>query len=345
MKKVLPADVEVILLTLCQPYHFGEVFRLWRLLRTHQVDILHSHMFYASLFASPTGRLGGAPVVVETPHVREQWRKGKWHRNFTIDRAAGHCVHYYIAVSEANARYLTDEKGLPQDKIIVIENGSDLSRFRPDRPAPPGLRESLGFLNSDPVVLMLARLEEQKGHRILLDAVPNVLAEFPDCRLVLAGDGRLRRELELQAAGLNITSRLRFVGYQDNAPDWLALCDFTVLPSLYEGLPLAAIESLAAGKPVVASNVDGVPEVVVHEKNGLIVPPNDPDALAKAIRRLLREPALLKSFARHGRDWVMKRFQIQRQVQATQDLYIDAWNRNVAAESPKAWLSNSNKAG
>jgi glycosyltransferase involved in cell wall biosynthesis len=338
LKPDLPTDVELIPLCLRRPTHLGAARRLASIIRTRRVDILHSHLFYSSLFASPIGRACRVPLIVETPHVREHWRRG-WKSSFLVDRLVGRCVDTYVAVSKANARYLTQEKRLPDRKVVVIENGCDLARFDPDRLPPAGLKKSLEFGESDLVLVVAARLEPQKGHRVLLEALPAVLREFATVRLVCVGDGQLRPELEALVVRLGLSASVRFVGYRSDVADWLALADMTVLPSFYEGLPLAAIESLAVARPVVATAVDGTPEVVLHERNGLIVPPGDARALAEAICRLLRDSRMRRDLGRAGRDWVLTRFNQERQVQRTQDLYLQALGtrrRRSSAPSPQA---------
>ena len=278
------------------------------------------------------------PLIVETPHVREHWRQGLKSR-FVVDRFAGRFVDRYIAVSEANRRYLIEEKGLPVQKIVVIHNGCDLGRFDPSHPAPLGLRESLGFDPADPVLLVIGRLEPQKGHRVLLEALPVIRREFPAVRLVCVGEGALRAELERQAAEAGLAGSVRFVGQQPNVPDWLALADVPVLPSFYEGLPLAAIESLAAGKPMVATVVDGTPEVVVDGATGLTVPPGEPVLLARAICRLLGDPLLREKLGRAGREWVVERFSQERQVARTETLYELALGRPGRFTPPEARMA------
>ena len=326
----LPPDVEALPLTLDQPTQLAAARRLAGILRARQVDILHSHMFQASLFASPLGWLSRAPVILETPHIRESWRHGWLKGSFVVDRLVGHFVDYYIAVSEANARYLVNDKGLPAKKIVVIQNGCDLERFHPDRPAPLHLKQSLGFDAGDPVLLVMARLEPQKGHSVLLKALPAIRAEFPRVRLVCAGEGSLRAGLEAEARDLGLEASARFVGHQANVMDWLALADATVLPSHFEGLPLAAIESLAAAKPMIATAVDGTPEVVVNGKTGLTVPPGDVSALAAAICTLLRDPALRRSLGQAGRQWVLDRFSREGQIRRTEELYLRVWSEKQA---------------
>lgn len=321
LRRDVPPDVEVFPLFLESPKQGAAVRELARILRERQILILHSHQFRAGLVASPIGRWCRVPLIIETAHVRETWRKGWFKGSYAIDRLADQFIDRYIAVSHAIARYLIDEKRLPGKKITVIHNGCDLQRFTPGHVPPDGLRRSLGFGEADPVIVVLARLEPQKGHRFLLEALPTVRSEFPSVRLVCAGEGELRSQLEHQSQALRIEESVRFVGFQSNTEDWLALAELTVLPSLYEGLPVVAVESLAAGKPMVATAVDGTPEIVLDGKTGLTVPAGDPQRLAEAICRLLRHPDLRTQMGRAGREWVTRGFSHEHQVAETEDLY------------------------
>ncbi|HEY3975208.1 MAG TPA: glycosyltransferase family 4 protein [Candidatus Sulfotelmatobacter sp.] len=328
MRPDVPKDVELIPLTFRRLRDGAAAFRLRQILRSRRVDVLHSHLFWSSLFASPVGHFCGVPVVIETTHVREVWRKG-WKANFAIDRAVGRCVDRYVAVSEANGRYLIQEKGLPAGKVKVIRNGSDIRRFDPEYKPGVALKTNLGLAESDPLVVVVARLEPQKGHRVLLNSMPAILAEFPNARLVCVGEGVLRAELAGQARALGLEQNVRFVGAQNNVQDWLALGQMSVLPSFYEGLPLVAIESLAAGVPVVATDVDGTPEIVVHGKTGLTVPPNNSTALAQAICLLLHSPELRRQFGAAGRQWVLQEFTEAQQIRRTAELYRQTYSRKT----------------
>lgn len=321
----LPEDVRLFSFSLRNPYELKGALHLARLLREEQIGILHSHLFGASLAASHIGRMCRVPVIIETPHVREAWRHGLIKGHYVIDRIVSRFVDCYIAVSEANARYLTEEKGLPTTKVHLVHNGCDLKKFNPECVAPRGVKQSLGFAEDDPVLLVLGRLEPQKGHRFLLDAYARVVREFPKSRLLCIGEGVLRQELEEQTQRLQIQANVRFLGYQSNVTEWLAMADITVLPSLFEGLPLVAIESLAAQRPIVATAVDGTIEVVVNERTGLTVPPGGTRELAEAILRLLRQPELGRELARTGRQWVLERFSQEQQLRKTQELYLRAW--------------------
>jgi glycosyltransferase involved in cell wall biosynthesis len=340
----LPHDVGVVALR-GRPGDVAAAARFARILHERHIDILHSHLFHGSLFASPVGRLCRVPVIVETPHVREQWRRGLIKGHFFIDRLVGQCVDRYIAVSHANAAYLHDSKGLPAEKVHVIQNGCDLGRFDPTKTSANGLRARLGFEESDRIMVVVGRLEPQKGHRVLLDAMRAIVADIPQARLVCVGEGRLRAELERAVAHDGLETFVRFVGHQTNVPEWLALGEIVVLPSFFEGLPLAAIEALAAERPLVATAVDGTTEVVIDGQTGLTVPPGDPVALAQALGRLLGDGRLRRDLARAGRLWVIDRFSHDRQIRETQMLYLDAWRRSRRARQNGAGMPLVGGAG
>jgi len=342
LQQDLPADVRLYPLSFARPYQVWAAARCAHILRSEKISILHSHLFNASFAASPVGRWCGVPAIIETTHLREAWRHGWIKGNYALDRFAGRFVDHYIAVSEANARYLIDEKGFPAKKVHVIHNGCDLAKFKPGHLVPDTIRKALGFGEQDPVLVMLGRLEPQKGHRFLLEAHTRVLSEFPNARLVCVGEGALLGELEKQTESLGIGRAVRFVGFQSNVLDWLALADVSVLPSIFEGLPLVAIETLAAGRPMVATAVDGTAEVVVDGKFGLTVPPGDSVKLAEAILRMLRNPAWARGLAQQGRQWVLEHFTQEQQIRKTEELYLQALQQR--AKSKTASVSSARSA-
>ncbi len=341
LREDLGPDVELVPVDLRSARDFRIAPQIGRLLARRRIDILHSHLFCSSLFASPAARLAGARAVIETPHVSEKWRHGWWKSHFVVDRLVARAVDAFIAVSEANARYLVEVKGLPARKVRVIANGIDLSRFGTPALAASEMRQRLGFGDTDPVLVVVGRLEPQKGHRVLLDALPLVRAAMANTALVIVGEGSMRGALEAHSRSLGLGEAVRFVGRQNNVADWLALAQVVVLPSFYEGLPLVALEALAAQRPLVATAVDGTPEVVRDGRTGITVPPGDPAWLAEAILRLLRDPALGAQLARAGRELVARQFTHERQVRETEQLYRETWERrqprrSITAQQPAA---------
>jgi glycosyltransferase involved in cell wall biosynthesis len=337
--------VEVLTLNLQSHRQFGLMRELSGFLRGQQVQVLHSHGFRPSILVSPVGRWARVPIVVETPHVREYWRKG-WRSSYIFDRMAGRFVDQYIAVSEANKRYLVDEKKLPAKKVTVIRNGCDVKHFEAVPGLSSDLRRSAGFGEDDPVLLVAARLEPQKGHSVLLRAMVPLKAEFPDLRLVMLGDGGLRTALETQARELGLEGSVFMPGHCPDIRRWMSAATICVLPSFAEGLPLFAIECLAAQRPMVA----GTPEIVVDGKTGLTVPPGDVAALAAAIGSLLRDPARAARLAASGAEWVRKCFTLERQVLETEELYEELWRAKTGktlahrSDRPRAAVGSSSSS-
>lgn len=329
----LPGDVEAVPLELQSHLQWGQMRVLHQLLGQERVQVLHSHGFRPSILASPVGRCARVPVILETPHVREYWRTG-WKSSFVIDRVAGRFVNHYIAVSAANRKYLVEEKGLPESKIALIRNGCDVERFDRAQAVAPDSRRLAGIAESDPVLLVVARLEPQKGHQVLLRAMARLKSEFPNLRLVALGEGSLRAELQGLVRELGLENSVLMPGHCPDVRGWMRAADVCVLPSFAEGLPLFAIECLAASRPMVASAVDGTPEIVINGKTGLTVAAGDPVALALAIARLLRDPRLAVQLGAAGAEWVRQWFTLKRQIEETEALYERLWSAKTGNTLP-----------
>jgi glycosyltransferase involved in cell wall biosynthesis len=316
------AGVERLSLEFSSPLDLAAGARLARFVRRRRVALLHTHSFAASLAGAAVARMAGVGAVLETCHGPEVWRMGRRLRgSFWIDRQVGRLVDLFIAVSHAAARHLIERKRVSQSKVRVIHNGRDFSRYRPlGAETRARIRAALG-IGAGPALLAVARLDEQKGHRYLLDAAARLSARWPELVVLLAGEGPLEAALRGQSARLGIERRVRFLGYRADVPELLHAADVVVLPSLYEGLPLVAIETLAAARPLVATAVDGTPEAVADAKTGLLVAPGDGAALAGAIGRMLEDPTLAARMAAAGRESVRENFALERQIEQTIAVY------------------------
>ena len=342
LKSDLPDDVEVCRVTLDNAADLRGALKLSVFLRKHRIQILHSHLFRASLFASPLGWISHVPVIVETAHVRELWRKG-WKASFVVDRAASKFVDQTIAVSKALARYLIDCKGIPEKKITVIPTAPALSAPAARQSSTVERKSALGVSGTDPLIVLAGRLEPQKGHRVAIDAMASVLAEFPRAQLVFLGEGSLRAQLEQLVQGKQLSNHLRFAGYQRNVREWLAAADLSILPSFYEGLPMTALESLAEGCPMVASAVDGTPEIIRDGETGILVSPGDVSQLGRAICLMLKDREFAKRTALAGQRDVLDNFSLDKLVARTQAFYMKAWEQYLRKHEGRStqpgWLA------
>ena len=317
------------------------VERVVGLLRDEPPQIVHNHMYRAEIVgtraALALAELGlPKPYLIGTVHssrVRSAADRALL-RNLTpaMDRL--------IAVSRAIMAKLGAE-GRTQVPVELIYNGVDLERYAYQE-ACCTLPEEYGFAEGTQLVGVVARLEPEKGHRTLLEAWPDVLAVVPDARLLVIGEGSLRAELEQQAEELGLlgercegdrcvgTRRVRpgakvvFTGLRDDIPAVTAALDVAVLPSYREAQGLAILEAMALRRPVVATAVGGVPEMIEHERSGLLVPPHDAPALAEAISRLLIDHPLADTLARTGHDLALARFSLTAMVEAIVRVYEEA---------------------
>ena len=298
-------------------------------IRAFRPDVVNTHLFRTTALVAPLARALAVPAVVETYHGREAWRAGALKGCFAIDRAVTAAfVDRVIAVSEASRRFLLDNKHVPPAKVVTVPNGREPSRSGPaDRDE---VRRELG-VSSGTVLGILGRLEEQKGHRYLLRALPDILREEPALWLLVVGEGSLRDALERDARELGVDHRVIFTGFRSDVPRVLAAVDVVVQPSLYEGLPLTCIEAAAAAKPIVAPAVDGTPEVVAHGETGLLVPPGDSCALADAVLQLLRDPATAIRLGRRARVVALDRFSLSASVRATAEIFRSVGAGRLAA--------------
>lgn len=301
----------------------GEVDRLRRLMRQLCPDVVNPHLFRSTAVAAPLAKWLGVPAVIETYHGREGWRRGPLRGAFLPDRIVGHFIDRVIAVSNAAAAFLVRGKGYPAHKITVIPNGRDLSVFRPGRYGR-AMRHELGLPHDDPVVGVVGRLETQKGHVHLLEAWALVRRHVPTARLLVVGEGSLRGELQRRAGDLGVGESVVFAGFRADVAPILEAVDVLALPSLYEGMPLTAIEASAMARPVVATAVDGTPEVIRDGVTGRLVAPGDVQALADSIIALLHDPEAARRLGAAARAWVLDRFDLDTQVEATARVYRGA---------------------
>ena len=290
-------------------------------LRREEIDLLHAHMFRAEVIGTRAAVAAGTAVIVATVHSS----RVRSAEDMRLLASLTPSMDRLIVPSEAIARKVRAE-GRAGARFAVVPNGIDLSRFTgPVRPC--ALRDEHGIPADAPLLGVVARLEPEKGHRHLIEAMPAILQASPDARLAVIGEGSEADALRAQADSLGVASRVVFTGRREDVSALTADFTIAVLPSLREAQGISLLEAMARRVPVVASDVGGIPEVVTDGSDGRLVPPGDAAALAAAIVELLGDPELRRRLGDAGHDTVADRFSIQAQVRRIEAVYDEELTR------------------
>ena len=288
---------------------YGNAPRFWQGVRTlynqlkdtPRFDVVHSHFQIGTVTALLLKLTGRARTAYRTSHIRHEWEKGKytwWLNRLFIRYGFPLGLEAEIGVSQAIVDYLASHPGvkLSGRKPRLIHNAVSFSRPPADPARLPALPKDPGTL----IVGSIGRLETQKGYTYLLDAVPKVASVFPKAVFYVFGEGGLHQELEEKAARLGISDRIHFPGIRADIPYLLQELDLFVLPSLWEGFPTVLMESMVCNVPVIATQIPGTSELIQSGRNGWLVLPEDPPALADAILEALGSPERAAACARQA---------------------------------------------
>lgn len=314
--------VELICLNRKGKYDISPAFKVWRILRGQKVDIIQPFLSPATLFGLLPALLAGTPVRVVTERcgVRNNTHFG-FRALQKIEDVFGHSAQVAVANSEAGRRFLI-ERGYVQVKTRVIYNGLNFARLRIDPIKAEGIRAETGIKPGDPVVGINAWLWVGKDPETFLRSAHLIHQKRPEVQFALLGDGPLRSHLEDLAKELDISKQVFFFGAQKEVGTYLSLFDILVSSSIdHEGCSNSILEAQALGKPVVATDIGGNRELVESGKNGFLITPRDPLAMAKAVFDLLENPDLAFRMGKNGQNMVLDRFQSERMVTDYQDLW------------------------
>ena len=302
--------------------------RLVRYLRRRGADVVHTQLEFADGLGSVAARVAGVPSLstLHTMSEPARWTRAWW-RNRLGDLALGALATEIICVSDEAHRHYEAHRPYPKSKLVTLRNGIDLSRFDAAAGEGPEVRRELGIAADAPVLASVSVLRRDKGIQHMIAALPRVAAEVPGVVYLVVGDGDHRPALEAAAAAGGVADRVVFAGSRTDVPRVLSACDAFVHPTLLDALPTVLAEASAAGVPIAASRVGGVPEMCLDGRNGLLVPPGDEEALADACLRLLREPGLAARMGGQGREVARERYDIRVQAGRLCDLYRRAMAR------------------
>ena len=311
------AGVPVVDLAMKRNGRLRGLWQFFRLLRQERPEIIHNWLIHAALLGRVMGRLLGVPVIVSARHsVNFGNSLRRWLNCWTIrldDRTIAICDHMH-QVEMA-------QTGAATDKIVTIYNGIPKISFPSRESARASLLGALQLPPEARLVGTVGRLHAAKGHADMVMAIPQIVAQQPLAHFIWIGDGPERVALEAQVEQLEVAGHVHFLGDRNDVPELLAALALFVMPSRWEGLSIAIMEAMATGLPVVATAVGGTPELVVDGETGLLVPPQDADSLAQAIRQLLENPALARRMGEAGRQRVQNHFTIAEMVSQTEQLY------------------------
>jgi glycosyltransferase involved in cell wall biosynthesis len=298
--------------------HLHNIFREWK------PDIVHTHTAKAGALGRTAARLAGVPAVVHTFHghvLRGYFSPPAEFVFRSLERMLARVTDRIITLSPALKRDLVDMCIASQEKIEVIPLGMGLGAFVAAQARREELRRELGIPPDRPLIGIVGRLAPVKNHRLFLTAARSMVDSGVSACFVVIGDGELRRELESLAESLGIGAFVRFLGWRQEMASVYAALDLLTLTSINEGTPVALIEGMAAGIPVVATAVGGVPDVVRDGETGRLVPPEDPEALQNAWRTALADTAETRRLRERAQREVLSRYDSGRMLTAIMELY------------------------
>lgn len=301
------------------------------ILRNQKIEILHTHGGVAGLFGRWAAHKSGMPVIVHTLHGIHYLHYRNVFLKFVcvfLERYFSRFTDALIFVSGGDRKEAKKYKLAPIKKMALIKNGIDFSKYKNIKANNKVNRViKLNLEPSAPVVGTVARLHRQKGLIYLFKAAKKIQQAFPKIKILIVGQGPLRKKLEKAVKRLNIEQWLRFMGERKDIPELLSLFDVLVLPSLWEGLPYVLLEAAALAKPVVATDVSGTREIIINGETGILVPPKNHDKLAQAIISLLKDREYALRLGGMLKKEICPVYTLSRMVEETERLYLELYKK------------------
>ncbi|MBF0317668.1 MAG: glycosyltransferase family 4 protein [Nitrospirae bacterium] len=316
--------IDTYTLPLRSNYDIISIWKLFRYIRRQQFDVVNTHSGKDSWIGGIAAKMAKTPVLVRTRHL-----------NISLKRSLVNFIHYlpdtYITCGKNMRANLVRNCGFPQDRVVSIPTGVDEGFFATPRQSHG--RSEYGIDADTVVIVNVGILRTVKGQEVTLQAFKKVLEVIPNVRCILVGDGPGRNRLENVAKTLGISESVIFTGFLDDVAAIYSFSDVCVLSSFSEGVPQSVLQAMAVGVPVVATRVGGVPEIVAHEKTGLLVDSGDHEALAAQIIRLIKDPALAKALTKNARTFVLEDHCLEAMVTKIERLYMTLLQRKTGNQN------------
>jgi len=324
-------DMSIISLNAPGRYSLFAFFKLWRLLKKHKTHLLQSYLYYDNFISRIIGKIAGVPIIIN----------GQRHLSYLdsplrhfLDRLLSSRRDLIIANSNATKRSLVLTENIPENQIKVIYSGKDPAIF--DKQVNiTEIRKKFGFKNKELIVGILAKLREEKNHKLFLETAVEISKEMNNVKFFIVGGGPFHKYVFELVNKLNIQDKIIFAGDQKDIVSMLAIFDVSVLTSISDSFPGAVLESMAMSKPVVATPVGGVPEMIVHGETGFLG--ETKEELAKAIIVLLKNPKLRKQMGMAGRERFEKYFTVDKMVKEYEKVYDSYIEKKLKCQNQKSF--------
>lgn len=336
MERIKGSGASVKPIDMSSKFNFKVILQLVNLIKEQRIDIVHSQGARADFFARLSAKLARVPVVISTVPMPVDGFDVNPIKKFiyiVLNKFSERFVDKFIVVSEALKDVMIERHKVDPQKVAMIYNGIEINEYRIDEAGEVihgklGLMEEIGLKSDVPVIGVIGRLVWQKGFEYFIEAIPGVLNKFKDAKFLVVGEGLLEEELKAVSKKLKIDDKISFTGFRRDIKEILATIDIFVIPSLLEGLPMILLEAMGMGKPIVATDIDGIKEVLENGKTGLLVPPRDTVALTDAIVNLLIYRDQAHQMGINARRVVEEKFGVDIMVEKVEDVYEDLLQLN-----------------
>ncbi len=323
--KLVKEGIDVKILQISTSRNPLSIYKLYKLLKSHKFDIIHTHAYSAGTIGRISAFLAGIPVIIShNQNVYDYYNKYyhfvEWLLSLITDGI--------ICVSDEVKRFTNETQGIDSKRLLTIYNGID-NVCPVDEKDTSGLRKELGIPINHSVMGTIAQFSKKKGLAYLIKSASILLEHRKDVNFLLVGEGSIMEELKKLCINLKVEKSVIFAGERSDIPKILSLIDIFVLPSIREGLPLAVLEAMDCGKPIIATNVGGVPEIVKNGINGILVQPKDPEALYSAMKELLDDRGKIEKMGYEGKKICGKNFSSKAMVDRVEELYDKLVNEKI----------------
>ena len=317
-------QIQTFSVSMSRQLTFKPIRQIRHIIRQNEIDLVHSQGTRADFFARLSGKVADSHHILCTVAMPVEGFNVGPLRKFAyrfLDQFSGRYVDRFIVVSDSLKRILTEQRGIPAQRVVKIYNGIEMDRYHPNL-KETSLRKNWGIDPTAPLIGAIGRMVWQKGFEFLIRAMPNVISASPETMLLLVGDGPLRKGLETLAKKLNVFDKIIFTGFRSDVSQILSTIDVLAVPSVLEGFPMITLEGMAMAKPIVATQIQGITEQLDQGKQAILVPPKNSDALAGVLLKLIQDTEFASRLGRAARMKVEANFSVERMVGETEKVYL-----------------------